>query len=251
MGAFAAELASKGGDAAGPLLQFAASLQPPRVEPPTAKKVLDLASSAHRQALKSKQDLERRQGHLDSRRSELRLQMEKVEADYVKCGEELAAAEADVKAKLGELEQARTRHHAATDSAATKEVEKEAPKMDVDPPPPFDPVAFARQFAEQYYSENVQDLTTDPDGKAGEDGLGNEGGTENQDGPTGKKAKLNEETADNPDAKKARMSEAMAAGLSEGLAATRAHYEQQIHELKASMAGAPCRASPSPGGMQG
>ena len=253
LGAFAAELASKGGEAAGALLQFAASLQPPRVEPPTAKKLLDLAAAAHRQALKSKQDLERRQGHLDGRRSELRMQMEKVEADYVKCGEELSAAEAEVKAKQEELEQARTKN-AATDSAAAKEGERAAPKMDVDPPPPFDPVAFARQFADQYYTTNVQDLTTDPEGKAGEDGMGNEGGTENPDGDgqtAAKKAKPNGEAADNPDAKKARMSEAMAEGLSKGLAANKAHYEQQINDLKAAIAGGQCRASPSPGAMQG
>ena len=85
--------------------------------------------------------------------------------------------------------------------------------------------------------------------------MGNEGGTEEQGGPAGKKAKLNEEPEDNPEAKKARMSEALAEGLRDGIAATKAHYEQQLQELKAAMSGSTAsssfRVSPAPGGMQG
>ena len=236
------ELASQAGGAAGsggPLLQFAAALQPAPVVAPTAKKVLDLASSAHRQALKAKQDLERRQGHLDSRRSELRLQMEKVEADYGKCGEELAAAEAEVKAKLSELEQARTKHHATTtaDPKQGKEDDQEAAKekaMDVEMPV-FDPVAFAKDFVANNFPEGP---ATNPD-VAGDEGCnGKADETEGEAGTGGKKAKPDEEAADNPEAKKARMSNALAEGLSKGLAAQKAHYDNQIEQLRANMAGA-------------
>ena len=147
--AFLGELAAKnGGDesSAGALRQFAASLQPAPVVAPTPKKLLDLATSAHRQAIKSKQDLERRQGHLETRRAELRVQIAKVEAEYSECGEQLAAAEADVKAKVVELEKARdaTTEPAKPNKEEAQNAAKEA--MDVEAPPPFDPVDFAKTF---------------------------------------------------------------------------------------------------------
>ena len=219
------------------MLQFAADLQPAPVVAPTAKKVLDLASSAHRQALKAKQDLERRQGHLDSRRSELRLQMEKVEAEYIKCGEELAAAEAEVKAKLSDLEQARTKHHASTTTDQKQKEEDEAAKekaMDVEPPV-FDPVAFAKDFVANNFPEVP---ATNPDVLGGDGGNGKQDETEDEAGTGGKKAKPDEEAADNPEAKKARMSDALAEGVSKGLAAQKAHYEEQMAKMRASMAAA-------------
>ena len=87
LGALVAGLAKTSGDTK--LAAMAAALVPAPVVPPTPKQMHETASAEHRQAIKLKQELKRRQAHFANRRGELQTQLDKVVAD-------LAAAEADL-----------------------------------------------------------------------------------------------------------------------------------------------------------
>ena len=264
---FGAMAAQAGGDGGQPLLQAAAALSPAPAVPPTAKQILDKAAAGHRQALKVKQDLERRQGHLDNRRSELQLQMDKVETEFKKCAEELAGAEAEVKAKQQELEQARTAAKEAEegkdkehDKGRDKDNEDDKGKeMEVESPAAFDPVAFAQQFM-----ADMGDVfaTKPPEGPAKEGDQAAEGEEGNPNG----KDKAKEDADDTPEAKRTKLSDALAEGIQKGIEAQKRHYEEEMARLKSTLGGfggfrpAPApgvaasssfRAAPYPAGRQG